>query len=159
MSDCLRLHGLWHTRLFCPSIPPGVCFESVMLSNHLIFCCLLLLLPSVFPSIRGFSKESALPTRWPNIGVSASATVLLMNTQGWFSFGLTGLISLQSKRLSSIFSSTTIWKHQFFGAQPWWSNFLSHLYMTTGKTIASTVHPMFAVIPTVKGFHVEIKQK
>ena len=57
------------------------------------------------------------------IGVSASSSVLPMNTQGWFSLGLTGLISLQSKRLSRVFSNTTIWNHQFFGGQPSiWSN-------------------------------------
>ena len=58
-----------------------------------------------------------------SIGVSASASVFPVNIQGWFPLGLTGLISLQSKRLSRVFSSTTIRKHQFFGAQPsLWSN-------------------------------------
>ena len=67
-----------------------------------------------------------------SIGTSASTPVLPMNIQGWFPLGLTGLISLQSKGFSRVFSSTTIWKHQFFGAQPsLWSN--SHLYMTAGK--------------------------
>ena len=62
-----------------------------------------------------------------SIGASASASVLSMNIQGWFSLRLTSLISLQSKRLSRVFSSTTVWKHQFFGAQPsLWSN--SHIY-------------------------------
>ena len=65
----------------------------------------------------------------------ASAPVLPMSIQGWFPLGLPSLISLQSKRVSRVFSSTIIGKHQFFGAQPsLWSN--SHLYMTTGKTIA-----------------------
>ena len=62
----------------------------------------------------------------------------LMNIQGWFPLGLTGWISWLSKGLSRVFSSTTICKHQFFGAQPsWWSN--SYPHMTTGKTIALTV--------------------
>ena len=60
-----------------------------------------------------------------------------MNIQGWFPLGLTGLISLQSKGLSRVFSSTTVRKHQFFGAQPsLWSN--SQVYLTTGKTITLT---------------------
>ena len=89
--------------------------ESVMLSNHLILCFTLLLLPSIFPSIGMFSNELALRIRWPL--VSVSATVFSMNIQGWFPLGLTGLISLQSKGLSRVFY-TTIWRHQSFGAQP-----------------------------------------
>ena len=80
-------------------------------SNHLILCFPLLLLPSVFPSIRVFSNESALLIRWQSIG--ASASVLPVNVP----LGLTDLISLQSKGLSRVFSSTTIGKHRFFGAQ------------------------------------------
>ena len=68
--------------------------ESVMPSNHLILCHPFLLLPSIFPSIRIFSNELVLCIRWPNIGVSASASVLLMNIQDWFPLGLTGFISL-----------------------------------------------------------------
>ena len=63
-----------------------------MPSNHLILCHPLLLLPSIFPSIRVFSKESALHIRWPNIGVSVSTSVLPMNSQDWFPTGLTGLV-------------------------------------------------------------------
>ena len=74
--------------------------QSVMLSNHLILCHLLLLLPSIFPSTRVFSSELALPIRWPKTGTSASASILPMNIQGWFLLGLTGLISLLSKGLS-----------------------------------------------------------
>ena len=92
--------------------------KSVMPSNHLILCCPPLLLPSVFPSIRFFSNESVLIVIGQSIGVSASASVLPMNIQGWFPRGLTGLMSLQSKGLSRVFSSTTVQKHQFFGAQP-----------------------------------------
>ena len=70
MSDSLQPHELQHTRLPCPSLSPRVCsnssIESAMPSNHLIFCCPLLLLPSIFPSIRVFSSESALRIRWPN---------------------------------------------------------------------------------------------
>ena len=93
--------------------------ELVMASNHLILCHSLLFLPSIFPSIRVFSNESSqfFASGGQSIGVSASASVLPMNTQDWFSLGLTGLISLQSKRLSRVFSNTTVQKHQFFGAQ------------------------------------------
>ena len=91
--------------------------KSVMPSNHLILSRPLLLLPSIFPSIRVFSSESILCIRCQSIGVSASASVLPMNIQGQFPLGLTGLISLQSKGLSSVFSNTTLQKHQFFSAQ------------------------------------------
>ena len=91
--------------------------KSVMPSNHLILSRPLLLLPSIFPSIRVFSSESILCIRCQSIGVSASASVLPMNIQGQFPLGLTGLISLQSKGLSSVFSHTTLQKHQFFSAQ------------------------------------------
>ena len=85
--------------------------ESVMPSNHLIFCCPLLLLPSIFPSIRVFSNESALHIRWSKFGASASVSVLPMNTQDWFPLGWTGLISLLFKGLSRVLSNTTVQKH------------------------------------------------
>ena len=74
--------------------------ESMMPSNNLILCLPLLLLPSVFPRFRVFSSESALHIRWPRSGVWTSASVLPMNILGWLPLGLTGLISLLSKRLS-----------------------------------------------------------
>ena len=78
-----------------------------------------LLLPSVFPSIRGFFPVNRLfPSGGQSIGASASASVLPMNIQDWFPLGLTGLISLLSKWLSGNFSCITVWKHQFFSAQP-----------------------------------------
>ena len=91
--------------------------ESLMLSNHLILCHLLLLLPSIFPSIRVFSNESVFASGGQTIGASASASVLPMNVQDWFPLGWAGLISLQFKGLSRVFSNTTVQKHQFFGAQ------------------------------------------
>ena len=101
--------------------------ESVMLSNHLIVCHPLLLLTSIFPNIRVFSNESALCVRWPNIGASASTSVLPMNIQDWFPLGLTGRISLLSKGLSRVFSNTTVQKHQFFSSQlSLWSS--SHIH-------------------------------
>ena len=102
--------------------------ESVMPSNHLILCHLLLLPPSIFPSIRVFSNESVLHIRWPNIGVSAS--VLPISIQDWFPLGLTGWISFQSKGLSRVFSNTRVQKHQFFGAQlSLWSSSHFHTWL------------------------------
>ena len=100
--------------------------ESVMPSNHLILCFSLLLLPSIFPSITVFSSESALHIRWSDYWNFSFSIVLPMNIQGWLPLGVTGLISLQFKGLSRVFS-TTIRKHQFFSTQPsLWSN--SHIY-------------------------------
>ena len=90
--------------------------ELVMSSNHLILCHPLLLLPSIFPSIRVFSKEPVLRIRWPNYWSFTSSSVLPMNIRNWFHLALTGLISLQSKRLSRVFSNTTVQKHQFVSA-------------------------------------------
>ena len=81
-----------------------------MPSNHLILCCPLLPLPSVFPSIRVFSNESVFTSGGQSIGASASASVLPMNIQCWFPLGWTGWISLQSKGLSRVFSSTIVQK-------------------------------------------------
>ena len=89
-----------------------------MPSSHLIFFRPLLLLPPIPPSIRVFSNESTLCMRWPSIGVSASASILPMNTQDWSPLGWTGWISLQSMGLWRVFSNTTVQKHQFFGTQP-----------------------------------------
>ena len=91
--------------------------ESVMPSSHLILCCPLLLLPLVPPSIRVFSKESALCIRWTKYRSFSFNIVLPMNTQDWSPLGWTAWISLQSKGLSRVFSNTTVQKHQFFGTQ------------------------------------------
>ena len=85
MSNSLQPHGLQYARLPCPLKLMSI--ESVMPSNHLIFCRPFLLLPSIFPSIRVFSSESVLCIRWPNIGVSASASQysgLISSTIDWF---------------------------------------------------------------------------
>ena len=92
--------------------------ESVMPSNHLILCRPLLLLPSIFPSIRVFSNESAFHIRWPKYWSFSFNISLPMNIQDWFPLGWIGWISLQSKGLSRVFSNTTVGKHQFFGTQP-----------------------------------------
>ena len=100
--------------------------ESVMPSNHLIFCRRPLLPSSVFPSIRVFSNESVLHIRWPKYW-SFSFSISTSFKWGWFPLRLTGLISLQSKGLSRVFSNTTVQKHQFFGTQlSLWSN--SHIH-------------------------------
>ena len=102
-----------------------ISIELMMPSNHLVLCYPLLLLPSIFPSIRVF-PVNWLVIRWPSIGDSASVSVLPVNIQGCFPLGLTGLISLQSMGLARIFSNTTVQKHQFFSAQPslWLSSYI-----------------------------------
>ena len=90
---------------------------GLMPSNHLILCRPLLLLPSIFPSIRAFQMSQPFTSGGQSAGVSASTSVLPMNTQDWSPFGWTGWISLQSKGLSRVFSNTTVQKHQFFGTQ------------------------------------------
>ena len=94
-----------------------ISIEPMMPSNHLILCRPLLLLPSIFPSTRGFSNVSVLCIRWPNYWTCSFSISLPMNIQDWFPLGWTGWISLQSKGLSRAFSNTTVQKHQFFGAQ------------------------------------------
>ena len=89
--------------------------ESVMPSNHLILCHPLLLLPQSFPPSGSFPMSQLFPSGGQSIG--ASAPVFPVNIQGWFPLGLTSSISLLSKGLSRVSSSTTAWKHQFFSAQ------------------------------------------
>ena len=103
---------------YSQSLPKLMSTELVIPSNHLILRHFLLLLPSIFHSIRVFTTSGS-----QSIGASASASVLPVNIQGRFPLGLTGLISLLSKGIWRVFSSTKIWKHQFFGTQPsLWSN-------------------------------------
>ena len=117
VSNSLRPHGLQHARpLSITNTQSLLKLKSIVLvkpSNQLILCHPLLLLPSIFPSIRVFSKESLLHIRWPKY----SALVLPMNIQDWFPLGWTCWISLQSKELSRVFSNTTVQKHQVFGTQ------------------------------------------
>ena len=123
MSNCLWPHGLQHTRLPCPLLSPGVCSNSCPLSQwyHPTISssvASLLLLPSIFPSIRVFSNKLALCIKWPKYW-SLSFNISPSNEySGLIPLGLTGLISLQSKGLSRVFSSTTVCRHHFFGAQP-----------------------------------------
>ena len=132
MSDSLRPHGLQHTRLSCPSLSPWACSNSRPLSwwCHPTISSSVVPFPSClqsFPASGSFPMSRVFASGCQSIGTSASASVLLINIQGWFPLGLTGLISLQSNGLSRVFSNTTVQKHQFFGIQPsLWSS--SHIY-------------------------------
>ena len=123
-QSCLTFATLWTATCQaspsitnCWNLPKHTSIKSVMPSNHLILCHPLLLPPSVFPSIRVFSNESFFASGGQSIGVSASISVLPMNTQDWFPLGWTGSISFQSKGLSRVFSNTTVQRHQLFSAQ------------------------------------------
>ena len=94
--------------------------------------------PQSFPTSGPFFMSQLFTSGGQSIGVSASTSILPMNTQDWSPLGWTGWISLQSKGLSRVFSKTTVQKHQFFSTQPFFIVQLSHPYMTTGKTIALT---------------------
>ena len=100
-----------------PGLPKLMSIESVMPSTHLILCSPLLPLPSIFPSIRVFSNSQLFASGGQSIGVSASTSILPMNTQDWFPLGWTGWFSLPSKGLSRVFSNTTVQKHQVFSPQ------------------------------------------
>ena len=135
MSDSFRSHELQHARLFCHYLPEFVqtsvhWVSDAMEPSHSLLSPLSC--PQSFPASGSFPISRLFASGNQSIG--ALATVLPMNIQNWFPLGLTVLISLQSKGLSRVFSITTFWKHQFFGAQPMVQ--LSHPYMTTGKTIA-----------------------
>ena len=117
------------------SLPKFMFTASVMPSSHLILRCPLLLLPSIFPSTGPFPTSCLFASDDQSTG--ASASVLPVNIQRWAPLKLTGLISLLSKELSGVSSSTTVWRHQFFGALP--SLRSSSMYTTSGKTIALTI--------------------
>ena len=122
VSDSLRRHGLQNARIPWHLPSPTVCSTSGILSRWchatISSCRPLLLLPSIYPSIRVFSNESVFASGGPSIGASALASVLPMNIQSSFPLELTGFISLLSKGLSKVFSNTTVQKHQFFSALP-----------------------------------------
>ena len=117
MSDSLRPRGLQHTRLPCPvpKLAQTHVHQIGEAINHLILCRPLLLLPSIFPSIRVFARSQFFTSGGQSIGVSPSASELPMSIQDWFPLEWTGWISLQSKGLSRVFSNTTVQKHKFFG--------------------------------------------
>ena len=104
--------------------------ESVMPFNHLILCRSLLLLPSVSPASGSFSMSQLFESCGQSTGASAAPSVLPTIIQNWFHLGLIGLIFLQSKGISRVFSNTTVHKHQFFSAQPsLWSKFHIHMWL------------------------------
>jgi len=121
VSNSLWPHGLQHARPPCPSPTPGACSNSCPFSQwrH----------PTISSSVVPFSRLQSFPASGSSLvsqffasggqstGVSASASVLPVNIQDWSPLRLTGLISLQSKGLSRVFSNTTVQKHQFFGTQ------------------------------------------
>ena len=131
VSDSLQPHGLQHTRPPCASPPPGVYSNSCPLSQwcHPIISSSVIAFFSrlqSFPASGSFQISQVFAWGGQSIGVSASASVLPMNTQDWSPLGWTGWISLLSKGLSRIFT-TAVQKHQFFGAQlSLWSN--SHIH-------------------------------
>ena len=140
MSNSLQPHGLQLTRLPCPSSTSGallklMSIESVMPSNHLILCHLLLL-PSIFPIIRDFSNKSVLCISWPkywSFSISPSNSGLISFKMDWLDLlavqgTLENLLQHHNSRASNL------WCSAFFVVQ------LSHPYMTTGKTIALTIH-------------------
>ena len=142
-SDSLWPHGLQHTRLPCPPLSSGVCskfmsIESVMLSNHFILCCPLLLLPSIFPSITVFSNEPVLHIRWRrfwsfsfSISPSNEYSGLISFRMDWLDvLAVQGTLKSLLQHHSS--NASILQLSAFFIVQ------LSYPYMTTGKTIALT---------------------
>ena len=122
MSNSSWPHGLQHARLPCPSLSPGVCSNSCPLSQwcHPTISSSVIPFSSClqsFPASGAFQMSQFFTSGGQSIGVSASASVLPMNIQDWFPLELTDLISLQSKGLSRVFSSTTVRRHEFLGAQ------------------------------------------
>ena len=122
VSDSLQPHKLQHARLPCLSVSLRVCSNSCPLSwwrhptnssSVAPFSC-----PQSFPASPSFPTSHLFASGGQRIGASASASVVQLNIQCWFPLGLTGLISLQSRGLWRVFSSTTDWKHQFFSTQP-----------------------------------------
>ena len=101
--------------------------DLVLSSKNKILCHFLLLLPSILPASRSFPVNFLFESGGQNIGASASASISLMNIQAWYFLGLTDWIYWRFKGLSRVFSSTKVWKHQFFSTQPsLWSN--SHIH-------------------------------
>ena len=123
MSDSLRPHELQHTRPSCPSPTPRVhpnpcplsqwCHPTISSSVPPFSSCF-----QSFPASESFPMSQFFTSGGQSTRVSASVSVLPMNSQDWFPLGWTGCLSLQSKGLSSVFSNTTVQKHQFFSTQP-----------------------------------------
>ena len=131
-SDSLRPYQPQHVRLPCPSPTPGACSNSCPSSQWCHATTLSSVIPfssclQSFPASGSFPVSQFLASGGQSIGTSVSTSVLPMNIQDWFPLEWTGLISLQSKGLSRVFSNTTVQKHRFFGTQlSLWSN--SHIH-------------------------------
>ena len=132
-------HGMQHTRLLRPPFSPRVCSNSCLLSQW----CYLTISSSVtrfsfclqsFPASGSFPMSQLFTSGGQRIKASASASVLPVNIQGWFTLGLTGVISWQSKGPSRVFSSATVQTHQFFTVQ------LSHPYAMDSSSELSSVY-------------------
>ena len=134
MSDSLWPHGQQQARFPCPSPSPKVCLNSCPLSwgRHITISSSVIPFSSClqsFPVSGSFLMSLLFASSGQSIAASALASVLPMNIQGWFPLVLTSLISLLSKGLSRVFSSTTVWKHLFFSTQlSLWSNPHIHTY-------------------------------
>ena len=131
----LWLHRLQHARLSCPSLSPGICWNSCPLNQwcYLMISCSaspFSSCPQSFPASGSFLMSGLFSSDGQIIGAPTLASVLPINIQGWFPLGLTSLIVLLSKAFSSVFSSNTVWKHQFFGAQSsLWSGSHIHIWL------------------------------
>ena len=122
LSDSLQPHGLQHARPPCLSPVPSACSNSCPLSRWCHPTILSSVIPfsshpQSFPASGSFQMSQFFASGGQNIRVSASASVLPINIQDWFPLGWTDWLSLQSKGLSRVFSSTTVQKYQFFGTQ------------------------------------------
>ena len=132
VSNSLQPHELQHVRPPCPSPTPGIYPNSCPLSQWSYTTISSSVIPfssclQSFPTSRSFQMSQLFASGGQSIGVSASASVLAMNTQDWSPLEWTGFISLQSKGLSRVFSKMTVKKHQFFGTQlSFWPN--SHIH-------------------------------
>ena len=119
--------------------------ESMMLSSHLILCLCLLICIQSFPTSVSFPMSCLFSSSGPSIRAWASASVLPMNIQDWFPLGWTGLISVQFKWLSWVFSNITVQKHQFFSTQPSLCT-NSHILTWLGKTTALTLQTVVSKV-------------
>ena len=142
LSDCLQFHGLQHTRLPCPSLSLRVCSDLCPLSQC---CCPLLFLPSIFPSIRVSSNESALHIRWPkycSISISPSSEYL-----GLISFGIDQFDFLADQGTLGILlqhhnsKAPILWHSAFF--------MVLHPYTSAGKIIALTIQTFVGKVVSV----------
>ena len=147
MSNSLQPHGLQNTRLLCPSLSPRDCSNTCLLTwwYHPIISSLSLPSPPAFnlSQHQGLFQWVDSSIRWAkywsfSFNISPSNELLPMNIQGWFPLGLTGLISLLSKGLSSFLQHHNL-KASILQCSAFFMVQLSHSYMTTGKTIALTI--------------------